>query len=171
MEKGWHKREREHSNFSKSRSKTGTLRSNAKTYTLKGREMSVFQTLRSIQKQSKAFATLGSGNLLAIVEVPEDMINDNIAAVGDREPDMELAEMERIANIEAKKEWLAANTVDFFNELSLLYGMVESFHVEAARRSTYEDLVKEYKEKKPPVKLPPFNNGMIKLILCIKTLF
>jgi MOB kinase activator 1 len=41
--------------------------------------------------------TLGTGNMKAAVQVPEG---------------------------EDKCEWLAANTVDFFNELSLLYGLV-----------------------------------------------
>ncbi|GBG26904.1 MOB kinase activator 1A [Hondaea fermentalgiana] len=42
--------------------------------------------------------TLGSGNMRKAVELPAD------------EPDV--------------NEWLAANTVDFFNEISLLYGLV-----------------------------------------------
>jgi len=40
--------------------------------------------------------TLGSGNLRAAVKCPDD---------------------------EEKEEWIAANTVDFYNELSLLYGL------------------------------------------------
>lgn len=41
--------------------------------------------------------TLGAGNLVATVRLPEG---------------------------EEKNDWLASNTVDFFNELSLLYGLV-----------------------------------------------
>ncbi|GBG26903.1 MOB kinase activator 1A [Hondaea fermentalgiana] len=50
------------------------------------------QTLSKLTKR-----TLGSGNLRAAVECPEDDTLD---------------------------DWLAANTVDFFNEISLLYGLV-----------------------------------------------
>jgi len=63
-------------------------------------------TLRPVKKHATAKrstlsaytkATLGSGNLSSAVKVPID---------------------------EDKMEWLAANTVDFFNEVSLLYGLV-----------------------------------------------
>ena len=50
--------------------------------------------------------TLGSGDLVSAVRLPEG---------------------------EDRSEWLAANTVDFFNELSLLYGLVAE---EAAERFT-----------------------------------
>lgn len=54
---------------------------------------------------TRVLATLGSGDLKGIVQLPKD---------------------------EDVNEWLAANTVDFFNELSLLYGMC----VDDAKRFT-----------------------------------
>ena len=45
-------------------------------------------------------ATLGSGNLAEAVKLPPG---------------------------ENKKEWLAVNTVDFFNAISVLYGALEEF--------------------------------------------
>jgi len=63
-------------------------------------------TLRPVKKHATAKRstlsaytrrTLGSGNLRAAVLLPDN---------------------------EEKNEWLAANTVDFFNEISLLYGIV-----------------------------------------------
>mmetsp|Transcript_5459 Transcript_5459/g.6905 ORF Transcript_5459/g.6905 Transcript_5459/m.6905 type:complete len:303 (+) Transcript_5459:202-1110(+) len=158
MPLGWSKVEKEASTFKKNRSTFGTMRTQ-KTYTLKGKEMSVYQTLRKLEKKSERFNTLGSGNLLAIVEVPEDMINDSIGAIADREPDMALPELEKLAAVEAEKEWLAANTVDFFNEVSLLYGMVENFHHQSSRIASYRELQEEWKTKKKTIRLPPFNKG------------
>eukprot|EP01091_Cochliopodium_minus_P016035 TRINITY_DN5882_c0_g1_i1.p1 TRINITY_DN5882_c0_g1~~TRINITY_DN5882_c0_g1_i1.p1 ORF type:complete len:214 (+),score=36.89 TRINITY_DN5882_c0_g1_i1:51-692(+) len=59
------------------------------------------QKLADLHKQAKA--TLGSGNLQAAVKLP------------DRED---------------LNEWLAVNTVDFFNQINLLYGSITEFCTE-----------------------------------------
>merc|ERR1712137_1080584 len=54
-----------------------------------------------LHKQAKA--TLGSGNLKAAVQLPDS---------------------------EDQNEWLAVNTVDFFNQINLLYGSIGEFCTE-----------------------------------------
>lgn len=70
----------------KAKGNTGSLKPTKKHATLKR------DTLSALTKR-----TLGTGNLVAAVKLPED---------------------------EEKNDWLAANTVDFFNELTLLYSLV-----------------------------------------------
>ena len=55
---------------------------------------------QGVQLKRHIDATLGSGNLAEAVKLPPG---------------------------ENKKEWLAVNTVDFFNAISVLYGALEEF--------------------------------------------
>eukprot|EP00511_Aplanochytrium_stocchinoi_P003670 CAMPEP_0204839248 /NCGR_PEP_ID=MMETSP1346-20131115/33495_1 /ASSEMBLY_ACC=CAM_ASM_000771 /TAXON_ID=215587 /ORGANISM="Aplanochytrium stocchinoi, Strain GSBS06" /LENGTH=267 /DNA_ID=CAMNT_0051975827 /DNA_START=377 /DNA_END=1180 /DNA_ORIENTATION=- len=100
--------------------------------------------------------TLGSGNILPMLEVPDDTYEDCVDR--NREAGMSKAEAEHQARIDARREWLAVNTIDFFNEISLIYGMLEEAHVSISKKSSYQEMVEErQKEGKSP--LPPFYNG------------
>lgn len=91
--------------------------------TIKGDKKATLATLRSLRS---SFLTLGSGNLYEAITVPEDMIQE--AFEFHVEEGMSEAEAKKEAKIESLNEWVAANTVDFFNELQLLYGLVEEYH-------------------------------------------
>nr|AFK46383.1 unknown [Lotus japonicus] len=74
---------------------------------LRGSKSQTFKPKKSFAKGSKrhelhkqAKATLGSGNLQAAVKLPDS---------------------------EDLDEWLAVNTVDFFNQINLLYGSISEF--------------------------------------------
>ena len=69
--------------------------SDGKTGTLKPTKKHA--TLKRNTLSALTKRTLGGGNLVQAVKLPPD---------------------------EEKNDWLAANTVDFFNEISLLYGLV-----------------------------------------------
>ncbi|KAJ3425782.1 mob kinase activator-like 1 [Anaeramoeba flamelloides] len=71
------------------------------------KKSSTFRAKRRIKEQGKqnelkkyAEATLGSGNLRLAVQLPEG---------------------------EDQNEWLASNTVDFFNQINMLYGTITEF--------------------------------------------
>jgi len=100
---------------------------------------------------------LGSGNLLRIIDIPEETMQDCTDRVQDRFPEKTPEEQQHLATQEATNEWLAANTVDFYNEVALLYGLVEEFHQKASDPMSYAVLAEEFKDYKP--KFPTFFNG------------
>ncbi|RKO84377.1 mob as tumor suppressor, partial [Blyttiomyces helicus] len=61
---------------------------------------SFFQGTKRDQLQRYIVKTLGGGNLRAAVELPEET---------------------------TREEWLAVNTVDFYNQINLLYGCVSEY--------------------------------------------
>lgn len=123
------------------------------TYTLRGRDISLQNTLRKLAKE---FKTLGSGNLLRIVDVPTETEQEAIDRAIEEYPDSTEEEQENIGKTEAENEWLAANTVDFYNEVALLYGIVEEFHQKSSDSLAYSKLKEEFKDMK---KFPAFGNG------------
>lgn len=153
MSAGWQEAATKGRTFRKERSMIGSKRTHS-TYTLRGREMSIQNTLRKLAKQ---FKTLGSGNLLKIVDIPEETKTDCLDRIQDKYPDKNEEEHQHLALTEATNEWLAANTVDFYNEVALLYGLVEEFHQKASDPMTYAVLAEEFKDYKP--KFPTFFNG------------
>ncbi|GAA95064.1 uncharacterized protein L969DRAFT_89371 [Mixia osmundae IAM 14324] len=72
----------------------------AKQRTFKPKKTNVPEGTKQYQLKKYAEATLGSGNLRAAVVLPEG---------------------------EDLNEWLATNTVDFFNQINMLYGTVTEF--------------------------------------------
>jgi len=83
--------------------------------------------------QNYVATTLGSGNLRLAVKLPEG---------------------------EDLNEWLAANTVDFFNQINLLYGTLTEFCTSTScpimsAGSKYEYLWKDETMKKPEAKSAP----------------
>lgn len=153
--KGWVEG-REHGTngtFRKKRSGVASKRTQS-SYTLRGRDLSVQQTLRKLAKQ---FKTLGSGNLLRIVDIPEETIQECMERCEEKYPDLAGEALKAKAVEEATNEWIAANTVDFYNEVALLYGLVEDFHQKASNPLSYAALAEQYKTYKP--KFPGFFNG------------
>jgi len=71
-----------------------------KSQTFKPKKKSIEEGSKQYQLKKYAEATLGSGNLRLAVKLPEG---------------------------EDMNEWLAVNTVDFFNQINMLYGTITEF--------------------------------------------
>lgn len=81
-------------------------------------------TLRSLQGN---FIAGKDGNFYAAIEIPEEMLKDCVQALIDFEG-YSKAEAEKQGKIDALNEWVAMNTVDFYNELQLLYSVCANYH-------------------------------------------
>eukprot|EP00924_Labyrinthula_sp_SR-Ha-C_P006786 snap_masked-scaffold_8-processed-gene-0.7-mRNA-1 protein AED:0.12 eAED:0.24 QI:0/-1/0/1/-1/1/1/0/296 len=150
--KGWKQEGNEKNTFRKRHSQMKSKRTQ-ESYTLRGRDLSVQQTLRKLAQQ---FKTIGSGNLLKIIDIPQETLEESIDRVKFQNPQLSDEEVQQRALLEAKNEWLAANTVDFYNEVSLLYGLVEEFHQQSSDPATHARLVEEYNGY---ANFPAFFNG------------
>lgn len=141
--------------FSKIRSKKQSMRSNATGYTLRGKS---FKDMKNTLKNMTAkLDTLGSGNMLFMIEIPEDTYLDNMDKVRHLHPDMNETEQSKLGRKEARQEWLVVNTMDFFNETVLLYSMLEDFHEVMSVKELYDKEVETRDKDKPP--LPEFYDG------------
>lgn len=67
-----------------------------------------------------AAATLGSGNLRNAVQLPEGNFNFN----------QKVSLLMFLIEGEDPNEWIAVNTVDFFNQINMLYGTITEFCTE-----------------------------------------
>ena len=86
-------------------------------------------TLRSLASGLK---TLGSGNMYKMVDIPQDMYDDAYDALvtyDGASPE----EAKKQAQVDSLNEWVAVNTVDFVNEVQMLYSLVAKYH-----KSNYE---------------------------------
>lgn len=89
--------------------------------------------------------TIAEGKLYEAVDIPDDIVQSCMENLKE-ESSLEGKALEKQAlgefqkcifntanqwnSADATNEWIAANTVDFFNELCLLYGLAEEFHRE-----------------------------------------
>lgn len=105
--------------------RSATLESlrNEKIQTLRG---DVMATLRSLQGN---FLAQGKGNLYDAIQIPPEMLKDCTQALIDFEGYSE-SDAQTQGKIDALNEWVAMNTVDFYNELQLLYSLCAAFHEE-----------------------------------------
>mmetsp|Transcript_11551 Transcript_11551/g.13266 ORF Transcript_11551/g.13266 Transcript_11551/m.13266 type:complete len:295 (-) Transcript_11551:717-1601(-) len=143
--------------FRKKFSTKSTMRSSTTGYTLRGKNMNALKdTLKKMHSRFDGTLGTNKGNILKLMEVPTDMVLECVDRLV--EEGVSKAEAEERGKLDAKREWLAMNTIDFFNEVSLIYGMVEEFHVSVSRQPDYDELVKKRKEGG---KLPiaPYNRG------------
>ena len=110
--------------WKKSTLKNSTTLDHLKTLKLSTLRGNVMSTLRSMNPD---FMTGKKGNLYKVVAIPDDMLQECIEAEMDRSGASK-AEAEKQGRKEALNEWVAMNTVDFYNEVQLLYSLAATFH-------------------------------------------
>lgn len=81
-------------------------------------------TLRSLASGLK---TLGSGNLYKYIDIPKEMYEDCYDALVEYEG-YSPEDAKKQAQTDALNEWVAVKTVDFVNEVQMLYSLVAKHH-------------------------------------------
>mmetsp|Transcript_2127 Transcript_2127/g.3044 ORF Transcript_2127/g.3044 Transcript_2127/m.3044 type:complete len:113 (-) Transcript_2127:30-368(-) len=94
---------------------------------------------------------------MKLLEVPEEyfseLVQNNLTA------GLAPEEAEYQGNLDARREWLALNTMDFYNEITLTYEELEDIHDRVSTRSGYENLAEERRRLGKSNVLVPFNDG------------
>lgn len=107
-----------------------TLKGRVDYSTLRNQKLSTIHgdikaTLRSLQA---SFLERGDGNMYDTIAVPQYMIDD--ATENAIERGLNAEEAKKKGNRDAICEWVAMNTIDFYNEVQLLYSICALQHFE-----------------------------------------
>ncbi|KAG5439617.1 hypothetical protein PCANB_002194 [Pneumocystis canis] len=118
---------------------------NSRTRTLTFKPKKIEENNRRFQLKEYTKATLGSGSLERVVRLPEG---------------------------EDLNEWLAANTVDFYNQINMLYGTITEFCIcetcpMMSAGSQYEYLWQDSNKYKKPTKMsaPEYIETLLQWVL------
>lgn len=82
--------------------------------------------MKTVRAMNVNFMTGKKGNLYDIVGIPEDVLEECKAQHA--EEGLTGAELEKAARMDALNEWVAMNTVEFYNEVQLIYSLSATYH-------------------------------------------